>query len=263
MDKVSIIMAAYNAEKTVGQAISSVCAQTYGNFELIVVDDGSGDGTAALVRSFADRDTRIRLLTNETNLGVSASRFRALEAAEGAWIAILDSDDAWVPDKLEKQMALQRRTSGDIFFTGSAFMDPEGQKIPYYLPAPERVGYRRLLRQNVMSNSSVLIRKELYRENYSHGDAMHEDYATWLRALRPGRIAYGIDEPLLIYRLSEGSKTGNKKKAAVMNWNTYREIGLGPAARLYYMAWYTFNGVRKYAHLRSARKRMSRRGAAE
>ena len=80
------------------------------------------------------------------------------------------------------------------------------------------------------------------------GDGMHEDFACWLNILRSGEMAYGIDEPLLIYRLSANSKSGNKLKAAKMNWNTYRAIGLGIPASVYYMAWYTVNGLLKYRH---------------
>ena len=79
---------------------------------------------------------------------------------------------------------------------------------------------------------------------------MHEDFATWLRITRTGRDAFGVDEPLLIYRLSQASKSGNKLKAFIMNWNTYRYIGLSPAAAAYYMVWYTLNGLRKYRNLR-------------
>ncbi len=255
METVSILMAAYNAEKTIAAAVSSVLAQSWGDYALIVVDDGSSDRTAAILEELRHSDDRIRLYRNPVNSGVSATRYRALQEARGEWVAILDSDDMWKPDKLEKQMELQKRTGGDVFFTASGFMTAEGRPIDWILPAPETVDYKTLLRQNVMSNSSVLVRRELYADNYAHGDEMHEDFATWLRILQPGRIAYGINEPLLIYRLSESSKTGNKRRAARMNWNTYRNIGLGRLPAVYYMGWYTLNGLKKYASLRRARRR--------
>ena len=96
------------------------------------------------------------------NSGVSYTRKHGLEEAKGSWIAILDSDDAWAPKKLEKQIDLQRRTNADLLFTGSAFMDSDGQPIDWYLHAPAEVTYRQLLKQNVLSNSSALVRKELY-----------------------------------------------------------------------------------------------------
>ncbi len=251
---ISIIMAAYNAEKTIGAAVRSALAQTMRDLELLIVDDASTDGTADLARAFAAEDSRVRLLSNERNSGVSATRYHGLTEAAGEWIAILDSDDLWAPDKLESQMDLHERTGGELLFTGSAFIDADGQEIPWVLHVPAKIGYRQLLKQNLISNSSVLVRKELSRQYYSHGDAMHEDFAEWLRILKSGVTAYGIDRPLLTYRLSAGSKTSNKRKAARMNWNTYRYIGLGPAEAAYYMAWYTFNGIRKYRSLGRARQ---------
>lgn len=98
-----------------------------------------------------------------------------MEEANGSWIAILDSDDAWAPEKLEKQIELQNRTNADLLFTGSAFMDSEGRPIDWYLHAPAEATYRQLLKQNVLSNSSALVRKELYAKHYAVGDGMHED----------------------------------------------------------------------------------------
>lgn len=247
---VSIIMAAYNAEKTIEQAINSVLSQTYTNFELLVVNDCSKDGTAELVKGIAATDGRVRLISNAKNSGVSYTRKHGLEEANGSWIAILDSDDAWTPEKLEKQIELQNRTNADLLFTGSAFMDADGHPIDWYLHAPAEVTYRQLLKQNVLSNSSALVRKELYARHYAVGDGMHEDFATWLGILKTGRLAYGVDEPLLIYRIAKNSKSGNKIKAAKMNWNTYRYVGLNFVQSLYYECCYTVNGLRKYKNLK-------------
>lgn len=246
---ISIIMAAYNAEKTIEQAIDSVLNQTYPTFELLVIDDCSKDGTVKLVEKIAERDGRIRLITNEKNSGVCYTRKRGLEEAKGLWIAILDSDDAWAPEKLEKQIVLQKKVNADLLFTGSAFMDSEGRSINWYLHAPETVTYRQLLKQNVVSNSSALVRKELYARNYAIGDGMHEDFAIWLGILKEGKKAYGVDEPLLIYRIAQSSKSGNKVRAAKMNWNTYRYVGLSPLTAFYYECWYAVKSLLKYRNL--------------
>lgn len=248
---ISIIMAAYNAEKTIEQAINSVLRQTYTDFELLVVNDCSKDRTVELVKSIAAKDSRVRLISNVKNSGVSYTRKHGLEEAKGSWIAILDSDDAWAPEKLEKQIELQNRTNADLLFTGSAFMDSEGRPIDWYLHAPAEVTYRQLLKQNVLSNSSALVRKALYAKYYAVGDGMHEDFAIWLSILKEeGRKAYGVDEPLLIYRIAKSSKSGNKVKAAKMNWNTYRYVGLNVVEAAYYEAWYMFKNVMKYANLK-------------
>lgn len=247
---ISIIMAAYNAEKTIGDAIQSVVNQTYCEWELIVVNDCSNDNTETVIRRFMLEDQRVRLLKNKTNKGVSRTRHYGVEEARGEWIAFLDSDDAWTIDKLEKQVCLQQQKCADLIFTGSEFVDADGNRIDWILHAPKEIGYRKLLRQNLVSNSSVMIRKELFLQNEAIGDNMHEDFACWLSVLREGRIAYGIDEPLLIYRLSRNSKSGNKMKAAKMNWNTYRTVGLNRIEAFYYMVWYTINGILKYKNLR-------------
>ena len=247
---ISIIMAAYNAEKTIEKAINSVLNQTYPNFELLVVNDCSKDRTVELVRNIAAKDSRVRLISNVKNSGVSYTRKHGLEEAQGSWIAILDSDDAWAPEKLEKQIALQKKMNADLLFTGSAFMDSDGQSIDWYLHAPAEVTYRQLLKQNVLSNSSALVRKELYTKHYAIGDGMHEDFAIWLSILKEGRKAYGVDEPLLIYRIAKSSKSGNKVKAAKMNWNTYRYVGLNPLSASYYECWYVVKGLLKYKNLK-------------
>ena len=247
---VSVIMAAYNAEKTIEQSINSVLNQTYPAVELLVVDDYSQDRTVKLVENIMARDNRVRLIYNKENSGVSYTRKHGLEEAKGAWIAILDSDDIWAPEKLEKQIILQKKMNADLLFTGSAFMDSDGQPIDWYLHAPSEVTYRHLLKRNVLSNSSSLVRKELYEKYYAVGDGMHEDFAVWLGILKEGKKAYGVDEPLLTYRIAKSSKSGNKIKAAKMNWNTYRYIGLNPLSAFYYECWYVVKGLMKYKNLK-------------
>lgn len=247
---ISIIMPAYNAEKTLEFAVRSVLAQTHKDFELIIINDCSKDKTPELIQKLMSEDSRIRTLNNEKNSGVSITRHRGVEVANGEWLAFLDSDDAWTPDKLEKQVALQKKTGANLLFTGSSFINADGEKIGAILHAPEQIGYRKLLKQNLVSNSSVMIRKSLYQKHESMGDNMHEDFTCWLKVLRGGEIAYGIDEPLLIYRLSPTSKSGNKVKAAKMNWNTYRSIGLNVFQAAYYEAWYVVNGLLKYRKLK-------------
>lgn len=245
---ISIIMAAYNAEKTIEKAINSVLAQSYQNWELIVINDCSKDKTVSIVESIAD--PRVRLIHNPVNSGVSVTRHRGVEEAKGEWLAILDSDDAWEPEKLEKQVQRQIEKNADLLFTASSFMNADGEPIDWVLHAPEQIDYRTLLKQNLVSNSSVLVRKALYQAHELQGDGMHEDFACWLRILKTGVKAYGVDEPLLIYRISATSKSGNKLKAAKMNWNTYRAVGLNVFEAGYYMVWYTVNGLKKYKNLK-------------
>jgi teichuronic acid biosynthesis glycosyltransferase TuaG len=246
--RISVIMAAYNAENTIADAIRSVLAQTYENWELLVINDGSKDRTVEVVNTFCDK--RIRLLDNGGNLGVSLTRKNGMEAATGDWIAVLDSDDLWAKDKLEKQVRLAEKTGARLMFTGSGFMDAQGNPLQWQLHVPEKLTYRQLLKQNLVSNSSVLVDAALYRQYFAVGDGMHEDFAIWLQITRAGIPAWGIDEPSLIYRLDKKSKSGNKLKSAKMNWKTYRYIGLNPISAAYYMAWYMVKGLLKYRHFK-------------
>lgn len=247
---VSIIMPAWNSEKTIEDSIQSVLSQTYESWELLIINDASKDRTADILYSYAAEEPRIKVLTNTANSGVSYSRKRGVAAADGEWIAFLDSDDLWTADKLEKQTALLETNQADLLFTGSAFIKADGTPYSWVMQIPDRITYRQLLKQNVISNSSVLVRKELLQQHMVDGDHMHEDYACWLGCLREGACVYGINEPLLIYRVSASSKSGNKLKAAKMNWNTYRKVGLSAFTAAYYMIWYCMRGLRKYRNLR-------------
>ena len=247
---ISIIMAAYNAEKTIGYAIESVLAQTYKDFELLVVNDCSKDNTEAVVKSYSEKDGRVKLFSNPENLGVSLTRLEALKRAKGEWIAILDSDDAWMPEKLEKQIALQKKTGAELVFTGVKYISENGTPIDWQLTVPKEIGYKKLLKQNLIANPSALVKKSLYSDNYAIGDEMHEDFAVWLGILKTGIKAYAVTEPLTVVRISSHSKSGNKLKSAVMNWKTYRYMKMNVFSSAYYMCWYTVNGVLKYRNLK-------------
>ena len=141
-------------------------------------------------------------------------------------------------------------------FTGSGFMDEEGKRIGRILHVPEKISYRELLKQNLISCSSVLVKRELmlrYPMRLTGSRAkgrMHEDFASRLRMLRGGAKAYGIDEPMLIYRVSRGSVSGNKSKAAAMTWRVYRNIGLSLPECVYYFCCYAVRSLKKWRGLR-------------
>lgn len=253
---ISVIMAAYNSEKTIEGAISSVLEQTYANIELIIVNDFSKDSTCEIVERYTKSDSRVKLINNKTNLGVSATRHHGVKAAKGNWLAFLDSDDIWNTEKLQKQIEIQKKTKAEFLFTGSSFMGEDGEKLNWILHVPSTITYKDILKQNLISNSSVLIKKNLFLQYEVIGDRMHEDFACWIKILKSGKVAYGVDEPLLIYRLSANSKSGNKLKAARMNWNTYRYLKMNIFETVYYMIWYTINGLRKYSNIRQCNLRI-------
>lgn len=248
---ISVIMPAFNAEKYLKEAIESVLAQTYSLWELIVIDDDSRDATAEIVREYQKQDSRVRYLKNKTNSGVSESRNRGVREAKGQWIAFLDSDDRWTPEKLERQLSFAEQHNARFAFTGSGFIDDDGRALSYYLSVPMKISYRQLLKQNLISCSSVLIRKELMLKNPMPSGDMHEDFAAWLGILKTtGVDAYGLDQPLLLYRVSPQSKSGNKRKAAKMTYRVYRYIGLSVFEAGYYWVWYAVRSLRKYRGIR-------------
>lgn len=244
---ISIVMPAYNAQKTITDSVNSVLAQTYQNWELIIIDDCSSDDVYMIIQEFSKTDDRIIPMQNEKNMGVSETRNRGIFQAKGEWIAFLDSDDCWHPEKLEKQVqVIQQRSDVSLIFTGSSFLDSKGRKSKYLLKVPKTISYRELLKQNIISCSSVLIKKELMKNYPMKMDEMHEDYAVWLQILRDGYHVYGIDEPLLQYRLSEKSKSSDKREAAMMTYKVYQYIGLNRMQALYYFFFYTWRNLKKY-----------------
>lgn len=255
-DRVSVIMPAYNAARYLEESVSSVLAQTWQNLELIIIEDASQDETWELANTLAKRDERIRILRNPNNLGAARSRNRGVQAAKGEWIAFLDSDDVWKPEKLTEQLAFAHHRQAVFTFTGSAFMDADGQCRKYCLTVPEKVGYRQLLKQNIISCSSVLIRRSLILEYpMEHSGFLHEDFAVWLRILKEKHLyAYGLNQPLLIYRVSSASSSGNKWKAAQMTFRVYHYIGLPLAEALYYWLCYTKRSFFKYRNLKKKQR---------
>ncbi|WP_440897998.1 glycosyltransferase family 2 protein [Amphibacillus sp. Q70] len=246
---VSIVMPAYNCEKYIVEAINSVLAQTYQNWELLVLDDGSKDNTLQIINEFGEKDSRVRPLQNEKNMGVSATRNKGIDLATGDWIAFLDSDDLWEPSKLEKQLEISGRYLAEFLFTGSSYINEEGEPFKGIFEVPERVTYKKLRKHNVISCSSVLVKKKYFENIKMEKDDMHEDYAVWLRILKLGVTAYGLNEPLLVYRISKNSKSGNKLKTVKMTYRVFRFIGINPIGSAYFMLRHTLASVRKYKRI--------------
>jgi teichuronic acid biosynthesis glycosyltransferase TuaG len=249
-DLISIVMPAYNCERYIKQAINSVIGQTYQLWNLIVIDDGSTDNTVKIVEDLSKNDKRIRVYSNDKNVGVSETRNRGISLAEGEWIAFLDSDDVWHESKLEKQISLANKKGSEFIFTGSSFINEIGNKYNGILEVPVKVSYKKLRTHNVISCSSVLIKKRFFKDIKMEKDDMHEDYAVWLRILKTGVQAYGINEPLLIYRISRNSKSGNKIKTIKMTYKVFRFIGVNPVGAAYFMCRHVMRSVIKYSKIK-------------
>lgn len=248
---VSVVMPAYNAEKTIGQAIESVLAQTHSKFELIVVNDCSQDKTASIVQQYVTRDSRVRLINHDVNSGVSVSRNTGVLEAQYDYVALLDSDDSWTEEKLELQLeAILAHPDSAICFTGTAYVDECGKKSAYILHVPEKVTYEDVLRQNVISCSSVLVKREAMLSYPMPDDRkIHEDLATWISILCETPYAVGVDKPMLIYRVSSASKSGDKIEAAKMQWRTYRMCNLSLVKSVRCLAVYAYRNITKYRQI--------------
>ena len=225
--EISIIMPAFNAEKTIEESIRSVLAQSYRDFELLIIDDCSTDSTCDIVSSLIEPESKAELYRLEENSGTAYARNYGISVAKGKWIAFLDSDDLWKEEKLQKHIDFIQETGAIISYTATSFIAFDGKPYKYVMRAKYRFTYKKLLRRNLMSCSSVIVRKDIISRVQMGSGMMHEDYATWLQILRETECAYGLDEPLLIYRLSKSSKSARRLKSALMVFNCYLFVGYG------------------------------------
>jgi len=249
---ISIITPVYNAERFLEETINSVQKQTYSNWELILVNDCSKDNSKEIIKKYVS--DKIRLIDLKENLGVAEARNAGIKSAKGEYIAFLDADDLWEKDKLDKQIkVIREKTNIGLVFTATQYIDEEGKKSNYILEVPYEINYRQLLKQNIISCSSVLVRKEHVTKYKMQNDKMHEDFAVWLQILKEGIQAIGINEPLLLYRISKNTKSSNKLKAAIMNLNVYKFLKLNFIEIVYYMLIYTYRGITKYKKIRKDR----------
>lgn len=209
---VSIIMPAFNADRFIAETIRSVRTQTFDAWELLVVDDGSTDGTAQVVETFS-KDLRIRLL-RQKNAGVAAARNSALKNARGEWVAFLDADDVWCPEKLAEQVkAVERQPQANLVFTNYYLWDGERDLELRFKSGkfPACDFERRLIFYNLFGMSSVLLRRDALERvgEFDQQVAPAEDWDLWLRLADDGLRAAGVDKPLLRYRLWSGNASKN------------------------------------------------------
>lgn len=219
---VSVIIPAYNAQAFVGRTLASLRAQTFADFEAIVVDDGSKDDTAAVVQAVARADPRIRLI-QQANSGVAAARNRALAEARGAYVANLDSDDLWRPTFLERTVkAMERAGEGATFaFARSLWIDEHDRLLPQsHLRLPRTIGYRELLTRNPVGNgSAMLMRTAAVRAVGGYDPVLvrdfgqTEDWQLLLQLSWRGEVVV-VDEPLVLYRIAPTSSSHALERSA-------------------------------------------------
>ena len=225
-DKVSIITPSWNSENYIVDTIKSVQNQIYKNWEMIIVDDCSTDHTVDIIEAIAKEDPRIKLIKQPVNGGAAKARNISLNEATGRFIAYLDADDIWKPDKLEKQVSFMKSKPCSFSCTSYEVVDDDGKplnKQVHMLPEVDYVGF---LTNNLLQTVGIMVDIDIVDRKYLEMPDIRrrQDAATWLQILKAGYKCYGLDEILAEYRRAGNSLSSNKIKAIKGVWNLYRNI---------------------------------------
>lgn len=226
---VSIIVPVFNAQRVIEETVKSVQEQTYKYWEIILVDDSSMDRSAILIKKMAMNDQRIKYFKLEHNSGAAVARNKGISLAQGRYIAFLDADDYWMPEKLQRELDIMKETKGSFIYTATQMIDEGGHKLGDYTPVPEWTDYNHLLKRTVIATSSVLLDMNMIGDFSMPLRRSGQDYATWLMLLRRVERAYGINEALTFYRISPKSLSSNKLKSIKQVYSIQtKEEGLNP-----------------------------------
>lgn len=243
---VSIIMPMHNSSAFLKEAIESVIAQTYQQWELIVIDDASSDCSREIVLNFQKDDSRIQLLSNENSIGLpSAPRNLGIRHARGRYVAFLDSDDCWLPNKLKRQLTLFDGKDVAIVFSDYEKMNEHGDIKHRIVKAPNSITYKDLLNSNYIGNLTGIYDRKLVGEVYLP-NIHHEDYAFWLSILKKGYVARNTSTVEALYRIRAKSVSSSKINLLTWQWDIYRkEEHLSFLMSLYHYVIYAYKGWRK------------------
>lgn len=246
-EKVSVIIPTFDSERFIAEALESVCAQSYSNWEAIVIDDCSSDKTAQIVAKLGKRDSRIRLVRAHENGGAAVARNLGIRKASGDYIAFLDSDDTWEPTKLERQIAFMRKKGASFSFTAYKIVNELGvfSERVVDVDTPMIVNYRdMLMKRATLGCSTVILDRRKIPTIEMPLIRTGQDYGLWLKILKSGEEAFCLKETLTSYRIVKGSISSNKFKKARRQWEIYRQLeGLGIFDSLYYFANYANRAI--------------------
>jgi teichuronic acid biosynthesis glycosyltransferase TuaG len=246
MNLVSIITPSYNSDKFISKTIESVLSQTYGNWEMLIVDDCSQDNSLNIISKYIIKDPRIKLIPLNKNVGPAEARNRALRIASGRFIAFLDSDDIWFPTKLEYQIQYMIKNRYAFSFTSYDIIKGNTTKKTKVIVAPFSINYSQYLRNTIIGCLTVVIDKEEIGYFEMPDIKSSHDMALWLLLLKRNVTAYGINKVLASYRLVTSSNTANKLKASTDVWHVYRQIEkINFIKSVFLFICYSINAVRK------------------
>ncbi|MBO5909572.1 MAG: glycosyltransferase family 2 protein [Clostridia bacterium] len=221
---VSIIMPTYNCANFIARTLDSVQAQTYKNWELIIVDDRSGDNTKEIVDEYIKNDSRISYHLLEVNSGAAVARTTAMKLAKGSYMAFLDSDDIWMPEKLERQ--IKWMTDNGYAFSCTAYeqIDENDNSLNRVIKTVKKTDYNRLLLDCPVGNSTVVYDVEKMGKFEVPNFRKRNDDALWLQMLKKEPYIWGMPDVLMRYRIRENSISSNKFKVIKYHWILYRDI---------------------------------------
>ena len=221
---VSIITPTYNCAKFIARTIDSVQAQTYQNWEMIIVDDRSKDNTKEIVEAYAEKDSRIKYFLLDENSGAAVARTTAMKRAQGAYMAFLDSDDIWLPEKLEKQIAFMEEN--DYAFTCTAYeqIDEDDALLGKTIKTVKKTSYNRLLLDCPVGNSTVMYNVEKMGKFEVPNIRKRNDDALWLQMLKKEKYIWGMKDVLMRYRIRKNSLSNKKLDLIKYHWYLYRKI---------------------------------------
>ena len=244
---ISIITPCYNAVPFIAQTIESVLTQTYPYWEMLIVDDCSTDRSAEIIQTYVKRDLRIKYFrTDHPSGSPSLPRNIAMEQAQGEYIAFLDSDDAWLPSKLEEQVIFIRSGPYDFIYSDYEKMAWDGKRNQRLIRARRISSFWDTLESNEIPCLTVLLRKDLIRE-VRFKSIPKEDYAFWLEILRKGYKAYNTGKVHALYREAKNSRSGNKFEMFKSQWYVLRKVeGVKRIPAIYFMLISAYKGFRKY-----------------
>ncbi len=253
---VSIVTPMYNGASLVRQTIDSVRNQTYRNWEMIIVDDCSPDDGLgeAVVREVMDIDPRIQFVPLSVNKGSSGARNKGIECASGEYLALLDADDLWEPDFLEKQLQFMREKNGSIVFSSYRRISEDAleEVLPPFI-VPQQVDYKKILKSLPIFPSTAIVNMGKIGKHYfdeSMG-SLRDDYVFWLKLLRKHvALAHGNQEVLVSYRMRRDSVTANKWKVIKPHWYVLRHVEkLSFFSSSYNLCWWIWISLKKYKKL--------------
>lgn len=221
---VSIITPTYNCAMFIGRTIDSVLAQTYQNWEMIIVDDCSRDNTKEIVEKYMAKDERIKYYTLEHNSGAAVARTIAMKMAQGSYMAFLDSDDVWTPNKIERQLEWMSKNGYAFSCTSYEQIDEKDNLLGKKIKAVKKTNYNRLLLDCPVGNSTVMYDVEKMGKFEVPNIRKRNDDALWLTMLKKEKYIWGMSEVLMKYRIRQNSISSNKLSVIKYHWILYREI---------------------------------------